>query len=211
MSRANEHRPCLIPVACRLTRLRVAAWSDQPASDDLDILFATHFTEKERLNPMSRESPGPLRNGNPRGNPHAAPRCGSRTRAGGACRQPAMGNGRCRLHGGQSTGPRTEAGLAAVAAAHTTHGLYGGDNRDYLRRMTAMLREGRAFLASLKDLPLPTVQASTVEAVAAPPSDVVPFRRRGRLPASARLGESGARTVQPDDRAEGRAKPRANR
>lgn len=32
--------------------------------------------------------------------------CGARTRAGGACRGPAMANGRCRFHGGKSTGPR---------------------------------------------------------------------------------------------------------
>ncbi|MDD2898395.1 MAG: HGGxSTG domain-containing protein [Desulfuromonadaceae bacterium] len=28
--------------------------------------------------------------------------CGAITRAGGSCRQPAMKNGRCRLHGGKS-------------------------------------------------------------------------------------------------------------
>ncbi len=33
------------------------------------------------------------------------PLCGARTRKGTPCRQPAMKNGRCRLHGGKSTGP----------------------------------------------------------------------------------------------------------
>ena len=28
--------------------------------------------------------------------------CGARTRVGGCCRQPAMPNGRCRMHGGKS-------------------------------------------------------------------------------------------------------------
>ena len=66
---------------------------------------------------------GPLRNGNPRGNPNLAPRCGARTRAGGCCQAPALrGRTRCKCHGGASTGPRTQAGLARVAAAHTTHG-----------------------------------------------------------------------------------------
>ena len=66
---------------------------------------------------------GPLRNGNPRGNPHLAPRCGAKVRATGcACRAPAMANGRCRCHGGKSTGPRTAEGRASVARAHTTHG-----------------------------------------------------------------------------------------
>ena len=31
---------------------------------------------------------------------------------------------RCRLHGGLSTGPKTEAGRAAIAAAHYKHGRY---------------------------------------------------------------------------------------
>ncbi len=30
--------------------------------------------------------------------------CGAKTRSGGTCKQPAMPNGRCRLHGGKSTG-----------------------------------------------------------------------------------------------------------
>jgi hypothetical protein len=70
--------------------------------------------------------PGLLRNGNPRGNPNLAPRCGAKARTTGcACRAPAMANGRCRLHGGKSTGPRTAEGMARMAAAHTTHGLHG--------------------------------------------------------------------------------------
>jgi len=34
------------------------------------------------------------------------PRCGARTRQRTACKQPAMPNGRCRMHGGLSTGPK---------------------------------------------------------------------------------------------------------
>ncbi|HME23125.1 MAG TPA: HGGxSTG domain-containing protein [Acetobacteraceae bacterium] len=79
---------------------------------------------------MQRE-PGPLRNGNPRGDPNAAPRCGARTRAGGACRAPAMANGRCRMHGGCSTGPRTAEGLARLRAAHTVHGCLGAEGRAF--------------------------------------------------------------------------------
>jgi hypothetical protein len=33
-----------------------------------------------------------------------APRCGAKTRKGTACLGPAMPNGRCRMHGGKSTG-----------------------------------------------------------------------------------------------------------
>ena len=48
------------------------------------------------------------------------PRCGARTRAGGSCQaravwdmendRPRTPNGRCRMHGGLSTGPRTAEG-----------------------------------------------------------------------------------------------------
>lgn len=35
-------------------------------------------------------------------------------RAGHRCRSRAMANGRCRIHGGMSTGPKTDAGKAKV-------------------------------------------------------------------------------------------------
>jgi hypothetical protein len=40
------------------------------------------------------------------------------------CNQPAMENGRCRLHGGLSTGPKTKAGLLKIKRANTKHGFY---------------------------------------------------------------------------------------
>lgn len=48
------------------------------------------------------------------------PRCGARTRAGGSCKAQALLNkagepGRCRMHGGLSTGPRSKKGKAAIA------------------------------------------------------------------------------------------------
>src|SRR5260370_26711141 len=44
--------------------------------------------------------------------------CGARTRAGTPCKRIAapLGNGRCKLHGGASTGPRTAPGKAPSAA-----------------------------------------------------------------------------------------------
>ena len=90
---------------------------------------------------------GRLNNGNPPGDLRLAPRCGARTRAGSACRQPAMPNGRCRLHGGKSTGPRTAAGRARGAAARRTHGMRA---RDFIARRRAGLRQRRR-LAALAD------------------------------------------------------------
>lgn len=46
--------------------------------------------------------------------------CGAKTRAGGQCKAPAMKNGRCRVHGGASTGnPRAHGNTSAVK-----HGFY---------------------------------------------------------------------------------------
>ena len=43
-------------------------------------------------------------------------RCGAKTRRGTPCQRPAnKRNGRCRLHGGQSTGPKTAEGRAKIA------------------------------------------------------------------------------------------------
>ena len=58
----------------------------------------------------------------------AARRCGARRRADGcACTQPAMPNGRCRLHGGKSTGPRTPEGLENSRRANRKHGHYSAE------------------------------------------------------------------------------------
>ncbi len=89
---------------------------------------------------------GPLWNGYPPGNPNPTPRCGARTRAGAPCHGPAMANGRCRMHGGGSTGPRTEAGMARMIAAKTTHGKYGATGAAqrahdrYLRTVATRIR-----------------------------------------------------------------------
>lgn len=55
-----------------------------------------------------------------------AKRCGAKARRNKhqPCRQPAMKNGRCRLHGGKSTGPKTEHGKQNSAKANYKHGLY---------------------------------------------------------------------------------------
>lgn len=65
---------------------------------------------------------GWLRHGNQPGDPTTAPRCGAQTRRHTACMAPAMGNSRCRMHGGASTGPRTRAGVERLRPAATRHG-----------------------------------------------------------------------------------------
>ena len=53
------------------------------------------------------------------------PLCGARTRSNSLCaKHPIKGKRRCRLHGGLSTGPKTEAGKARIAEAQLKHGRY---------------------------------------------------------------------------------------
>ena len=75
-------------------------------------------------------------------------RCGARTRAGGHCRRWPMTNGRCRFHGGCSTGPRTAEGLARIRAARTIHGVYSAEAVG-LRRVVAELKRQTAKLAEI--------------------------------------------------------------
>lgn len=93
---------------------------------------------------------GRLKNGNRSGDFLAAPRCGARTRCGGACRQPAMRNGRCRMHGGLSTGPRTPEGLARSRRARLTHGGYSAHVRQLRAEARAHGRRVRALLALMR-------------------------------------------------------------
>ena len=72
-------------------------------------------------------------------------RCGAKTRRGTACQSPAnKRNGRCRLHGGASTGPRTEEGLAKIAATNTTTG-------QHTKAMIAKRKEEAKIAKGLRD------------------------------------------------------------
>ena len=93
---------------------------------------------------------GRLRNGAQPGDFLAAPRCGARTRAGCSCRQPAMRNGRCRMHGGLSTGPRTPEGRERCRRARLTHGGYSAHVRALRATARAHHCRVRALAALLR-------------------------------------------------------------
>lgn len=76
----------------------------------------------------------------------AAPRCCAKTRRGTLCQSPAMKNGRCRIHGGTSTGPRTPEGLARLRAARTTHGGRSRELDRFRREMRDMLMEAAEMI-----------------------------------------------------------------
>jgi hypothetical protein len=107
------------------------------------------------LSPPPRR--GWLRHGNPPGDYAKAPRCGARTRSGGCCRQPAMKNGRCRMHGGLSTGPRTAEGLARSRRARWKHGFDSAAIRA-LRRETMLTARRLAGLVRLANANFPRAE-----------------------------------------------------
>jgi hypothetical protein len=102
-----------------------------PSASPRESVSAGHGLHRP-ISPLAALPPdrrGRLKNGNRSGDFLAARRCGARTRCGDECRQPAMRSGRCRLHGGLSTGPRTPAGLTQSRRARLTgssagHGVH---------------------------------------------------------------------------------------
>jgi hypothetical protein len=88
-------------------------------------------------------------------------RCGAKTRKGTPCQRPArLPVGRCKLHGGASTGPRTEEGRARIAVLHTTHGRLTKE-----KRVEARLRAqvGREIRAELRDIEQDAIAAGTLD------------------------------------------------
>ncbi len=92
---------------------------------------------------------GKLRNANPSGDYSKAARCGAKNRRGTPCQCPAMPNGRCRLHGGLSTGPKTPEGIERIRRAVTKHGMYSKQVRAEREQCRALLRQCRETLAAI--------------------------------------------------------------
>jgi hypothetical protein len=93
---------------------------------------------------------GWLKHGGRPGNWDNAPRCGAKTRASTACRSAAMKNGRCRMHGGMSTGPRTPEGIKRIRASRTKHGRYSQAAIQRRREMRQTLRLLRDLLKEVR-------------------------------------------------------------
>lgn len=73
--------------------------------------------------------------------PMSRQHCGAKTRAGGKCRQPAMKNGRCRLHGGKSKAGREH--------GRYKHGFYTKEMIEERRQFAELLREAREIVRVL--------------------------------------------------------------
>ena len=73
-------------------------------------------------------------------------------RRGTPCQRPArLPVGRCKLHGGASTGPQTKDGLARLTEAKIKHGKFTKERRAEARRFAEEGRQMRAELAELED------------------------------------------------------------
>ena len=76
----------------------------------------------------------------------ASPRCGAKTRSGGACRSPAVhGKKRCRMHGGAQGSGAPRANQNA-----RKHGLFTGDAIAERREIRAVLGEVWKVLEEMK-------------------------------------------------------------
>jgi hypothetical protein len=92
---------------------------------------------------------GRLRNANPSGDFSKASRCGAKNRRGTPCRCPAMSNGRCRLHGGLSTGAKTLEGVERIRRAVTKHGMYSKRAKAERNEYRILLRQCRETLKAI--------------------------------------------------------------
>ena len=79
----------------------------------------------------------------------SAPRCQAQSkRSKQQCRKAAIrGKQVCRVHGGASTGPRTEQGRKRCAAAKTAHGW---ETRELRKKRAEKFREMKAWVKFLK-------------------------------------------------------------
>jgi hypothetical protein len=91
-----------------------------------------------------------LKNGNPPSDLSHKRRCGAKNRQGRPCQCPAMKNGRCRLHGGLSTGAKTLTGLERIRRAVTKHGRYSQATKTEQLSFRALLRQCRELLSTLE-------------------------------------------------------------
>ena len=62
-----------------------------------------------------------------------------------------MKNGRCRLHGGKSTGPKTEYGKNRIGRAHFKHGLYTKEAIASNQKFKTLLKAFKNSLTEFED------------------------------------------------------------
>ena len=97
---------------------------------------------------------GWLKNNNRPGDLSQVKRCGAENRCGTPCGGPAMANGRCRLHAGLSTGPKTLAGIERIRRAVTKHGHYSQSAKAELQDARRLIKDFRSTAEDYDELPI---------------------------------------------------------
>lgn len=109
------------------------------------------MNQKDKVKPHEKRR-GWLKNENPPGDFMKAPRCGAKTRGDTPCQAPAMKNGRCRLHGGKSTGLKTPEGIERIRQAHLKHGEYTKEAIANRKEFNALLRKLKGNINEVNDI-----------------------------------------------------------
>lgn len=76
--------------------------------------------------------------------------CGAHTRIGGVCRQPAMKNGRCRLHGGESKSGKEH--------GRYRHGMRTKEMMEHRRQMRAILQASKKIITDISKIEMDAVR-----------------------------------------------------
>ena len=77
-------------------------------------------------------------------------RCEALTRRGSLCKRPGnKKNGRCKSHGGYSTGPKTKDGIERLISSKIKHGRFTKEKRAEAKRRA---KQGRQMRGELKEL-----------------------------------------------------------
>ena len=84
-------------------------------------------------------------------------RCLAKTRKGTLCQSPAFKhNGKCRLHGGRSTGPKTQEGRRTISEANYRNGKY---TKEKLQHRKNASNVGKRVMAELKSIEKRLIEA----------------------------------------------------
>jgi hypothetical protein len=81
------------------------------------------------------------------------PTCGAKAKSTGKpCQLYPCKNGRCHLHGGKSTGPKTERGKIRSNYARLTHGCYSQFEQEEYRKMRAEMKQSKELIKHVDSL-----------------------------------------------------------
>lgn len=88
-------------------------------------------------------------------------RCLAKTRRGTKCRRPAYKkSGKCHLHGGASSGPKTQQGIENIKKAQTTHGNF---SKEAIKERKELACYRRQVQSEIKEIETWAIDAGLLE------------------------------------------------